>query len=669
MYLKLIFCLVISIAFSPMAWAQPAADSIEIENIIVTATRVAKGDPLTHQNVTLEEIESINLGQDPVKLIEELSPSIVSYTDGGTDIGNYTQFRLRGIDQSRINITLNGVPLNDMIDHGVYFSNFSDFGNSVQSMQIQRGVSASNMGVASYGGAISFESINLFGDDASGEAQVTVGSFGTLRTAAEATTGLMDSNVGLYTRLTRTQTDGYKFNSASDSYSLFFSGGKITDKDVIKLTAFTGKTQNGQSYEHVPLATILQEPRTNFNDLNDVDDFEQHMVQLQYARSLSQDFTFYTTGYYNGAGGVFPYSYGGDQYMYGLTNDHFGLMAHLAHEEAGRTLSAGIHAYTFDRTNFEFITPFVTAPYTRDFTDKKEASVFLKYKQQLQAAQIYVNVELRTIGMAMNGDQSLGNGLNMDHSWTFFNTVLGASINLNPASSVYLSYGCSSREPTRTDILNGVTKAETVNDVELGLRHEKGQFSLQTNLFYMAFQDEISKIGALQERSYMEIRQNVASSRRLGIELQSSYQASQHWSLSLNAAFMKTNIEQYENTGAVFRDVEQIFAPDWVIQPNIKYHFGNGNHFRLGGRYVSSSFTELSNNSDFLLPAHFILNAQLALQLTDRTKLNFMLSNITDQLYYTEGSPIDIDFDGSVDDIGYRVQPPRHFYIMVSYRI
>jgi len=176
-------------------------DSIDIEQVIILASRASDNDPVTIQNISAREINRLYNGQDPAVLLQQLSPSIISYSDAGTDIGNYAQFRMRGITQSRINVTLDGVPLNDMLDQGVFFSNFSDFANSVESIQVQRGVSASNVGVASYGGAINFESARVFGRDRGAELQMTTGSFGTLRTAAEVKTGLMDNGKNKYGRI------------------------------------------------------------------------------------------------------------------------------------------------------------------------------------------------------------------------------------------------------------------------------------------------------------------------------------------------------------------------------------------------------------------------------------------------------------------------------------
>lgn len=644
-----------------------ANDSMDVEQIIISATRSSLNDPVTFQNITAQKIEKIYAGQDPAVLLQQLSPSIVSYSDAGTDIGNYAQFRMRGISQSRINVTLNGVPLNDMVDQGVFFSNFSDFGNSIESIQVQRGVSASNIGVASYGGAVNFESTNVFKGDPSTQLQLTTGSFGTLRTSAEIKTGLMKNNIGAYGRITRTSVDGYKTHSASDSYSIFGSVGYAGKNDVLKLTGFMGKTQNDQSYLPVLLSDINADPKTNYNHPNDTDDFEQELIQLQYSKTIFDDTQIDATLYYGGARGVFPFAIDdATQFVFGLSNDHYGFLSHLTYNMANVTLKTGIQGYKFDRTNFEYVAPDVSNPYDRDHTTKKEISIFGKVNYQLNQISLYGDLQLRSVGLDFEPDQDLGTGLDTEESWFFTNFVFGANYQINKTQSIYASFGRSGREPTRSDIRNGVTEEEYANDIELGWRMNGDRFSIATNLFNMTFNNEISSVGALMERSYMEIRQNVENSRRSGLEIELSYQPSNKLSVDLNAAYMNTNVSEFNNGSQTFTDVEHTFAPKWVFRPQVNYNISNAIGFILSGRRVSSSFMELANIPSFEVPAHTVVNAQVDVKFNKRASMSLMLNNIFDEIYFTDGAPIDLDFDGNVEGPGYRVQPPRHFYLMFT---
>ena len=657
---------ILFIALSFTAFCQDISnlsDSLDLEAVIISASRAEQKDPVTFQNISIAEIENLYEGQDPAVLLQQLSPSIVSYSDAGTDIGNYAQFRLRGISQSRINVTLNGVPLNDMVDQGVFFSNFSDFGNSVESIQVQRGVSAAQNGVASYGGAINFESTNIFKGDAKTNLALTTGSFSTLRTSAEMKTGLLKNNTAAYGRFTRTTVDGYKTHSASDSYSIFGSFGWTGGKDVLKFTGFMGKTQNDQSYLPVLLSDIEANPRTNYNHPNDTDDFEQELFQLQYSRQLSDRANFNATAYYGGARGVFPFAIDNTtQFVFGLTNDHYGLITDFSYRADQLELKGGIQGYQFDRTNFEYVAPAVSAPYSLDDTDKFEISSFAKANYSWDKFSLYGNIQLRNIQLDLVGDPILGAG-DFANDWTFFNYVIGAHYQLNRQSGLYLSYGRTSREPTRSDIFNGVMTPESVSDLEIGWRFSSSKLSIDANLFHMSFTDEITAVGALQELSYMEIRQNVPKSRRSGFELLFNYKANSKVSLGLNAAYLDSNVDQFDNGSEIFNDVQHIFAPKWTISPQVAWRASEKWSFLFSGRHVSSSFMELANIPSFELPSHTVANLNMEYRITSRAKIDLSINNIFDQLYFTDGAPVDFDFDGLVEGPGYRVQPPRHFYV------
>lgn len=644
-------------------------DSLDIEQVIISATRASKKDPVTIQNISEREINKIYSGQDPAVLLQQLSPSIISYSDAGTDIGNYAQFRLRGIDQSRINVTLDGVPLNDMLDQGVFFSNFSDFANSVESIQVQRGVSASNVGVASYGGAINFESARIFGQEKGTELQLTTGSFGTLRTSAEMRSGLSSKGIGAYGRVTRTSTDGYKTHSASDSYSIFGSVGFLGDKDVLKITGFMGKTQNDQSYLPVLLSDIDLDPRTNYNHPNDTDDFEQELVILKYQRSLAADMSWDVTAYYGGARGVFPFGIDDEtQFVFGLSNDHYGFLSNLTVEKGNYTITTGLQAYRFDRNNFEFIAPNSSNPNSDADSDKGEISAYAKLNYDVGDVNIYGNLQFRQVGIDLYADKIIG-GSDINESWTFINALAGVNLQLTDDQSAYLSIGRTGREPTRSDILNGVMQEEYVTDVELGWRWQSQEWAINANAFLMSFTDEISNVGALQELSYMEIRQNVPSSRRNGFELQLRHQATDDISWTLNGAYLNTNVSEFDNGDEIFRDVTHIFSPSLVVRPQVELNLWDGVAFLVSGRYVSEAFMELGNRDTFTLPAHTVVNAQLDLRFTESLDLSIMINNLGNTRYFTDGAPVDVDFDGIVEGPGFRIQPPRHIYLIATLRL
>ena len=663
-----------------------------LEEVIITATRADERTPVSKTDINAEKIEAIYSGQDPSVVLEKLAPSIVSYSDAGADIGNYVQFRLRGIDQTRINTTLNGVPLNDMIDQGVFFSNFSDFGNSVESIQVQRGVGTSSNGVASYAGSINFESKRLNTEEPSGELQLLNGSFGTMRASGEISTGKLSNDLAFYSRFTRTTSDGYKENSGSDSYSFFLSGGYIGNKDILRVTAFMGKTENDQSYLPVLLSDINLNPRTNYNHPNDTDNFEQELVQVQYGRVLNSELNLNTTLYYGGSRGVFPFGLDNTtQLMFGLENDHFGLLSDIQYERGDLNLTAGLHTYTFQRDNFNYTSPNVTNPDYEDETEKNEFSFFTKASYDVGDFTVYGDLQLRSVQLEFLTDQVLSFGGNVPQGtfgqtrdWFFFNPKVGVSYRAGSNATVYASFGRTGREPTRTDILQGdgssinefnytsvldesVVQEEYVNNLEVGYQLTEERFSLAVNYFLMDFENEISLVGALAARSYVALRQNIRDSRRSGVEVQAELKPDAHWVFGLNATYMNTNVDQFDNGTEVFNDVNHIFALEILLTPSVTWNSRNGLSLNLNGRYAGESFMELSNDPEFELPSYFVLNAQANVRVSSVISLSLFVNNIFDELYFTDGAPVDLDFDGVVEGPGFRVQPPRNYYLMLKF--
>ncbi len=666
-----------------------------LSNLTVISSRASKTDPVTQTTVPAVQIQENYAGQDPSIVLERNIPSVVSFSDAGTDIGNYVQFRLRGMDQTRINTTLNGVPLNDMIDQGVFFSNFSDFANSMQSIQVQRGVGLSANGTASYAGSVNFESVNLEGEGPEVGIDLTGGSFNTLRTAGEVKSGRLSNDLAVYSRFTRTTSDGYKFNSASDSYSFFFSGGYLGDSHVLKVNAFAGKTQNDQSYLPVLRTDIENEPRTNYNSPNDTDDFEQELLQLQYTGLISDDLILNSSVYYGGSRGVFPFGLSPtSQLLYGLENDHYGFMGDLSYKTGDFSIKGGVHAYTFLRENINSTAPNTSNPDYQDETTKNEFSSFLRLNYATGKLNLFGDLQLRNVELNFDTDQiqSFGGsvpagGLNSSRNWLFLNPRFGARYSLSETSSVYASVGATGREPTRTDILQGdgssinefnfvsaqdedIVVAEHVIDYELGYNFSKAGLQADINLFWMDFRNEISLVGALAANSYIPLRQNINESYRRGVEWVIDYAIGNQWDLNFNGAWMQTNVDRFVNgTGEVFTNVEHIFAPDWNLNASLRYKPVDKIGIWLRGRYLSESFMELSNDEDFTLPEVFLLDAQLDVELTEQLRLSFFLNNVFDELYFTDGAPVDTDFDGAVDGPGFRVQPPRNALVQLRVKI
>ncbi|MCS7004501.1 MAG: TonB-dependent receptor [Cytophagales bacterium] len=681
------------------------------EIIITDSYRADEQTPVTQKTVELQQIEAKMIGQDGLFLMEKLSPSFITSTQAGTGFTNYGDFRLRGMPQKRVNITLNGVPLNDMIDQGVYFSNFTDIMNSVQSFQIQRGVGTSVNGTASYAGSINFESANLNEGKSSGDLQYTTGSFNTHKLSAEYKTGLLPNNFAFYGRFSQITTDGFKKNSGTESYSFFFSGGYFGKKDIFKLTAFNGQTKNQLAYLNEPKNVLERDYRTNSLDVNDKDDFGQQFAQLQHIHTFHQRQKITSSLYYGGAGGIFPFGFPFPLYTtnkdstspaqnvlvhinYPLQNRHFGFMSIFNNRSLnGRTdWSTGVHVYTFLRENKEGYLPQASNPYYFDKVQKNEASAFAKLSHTQGKTTFYADVQLRAVSMDMKLQYSFTDELdpqartpifNPDtlniptYNWLFINPKVGLTYEVNQNLQAYISLGRTGREPTRYDILGSwrikpsnlinvrntsYFKEEYVNDLELGIKYRKNRSFVELNGFYMLFQNEITPIGSIVN-GFIDIQQNVPSSYRAGIELDYQYDITPKWQVLGNLTYMQSRVREYRSGDtAVFKSVQQILSPEWLINYGVQYCPFEVLQIGLSARYISEQFMELTNNPDFKVPSSHILDGYLRWKFYKEHSLNVQVNNLFNQKYYTSGAPVDPTYSGNFVP-GFLIQPLRSVFI------
>jgi len=666
--------------------------------IFVDDVRVDAQAPVSQTTIGRAEIEQDNIGQDPIYTLERLTPSILTHSDAGTRFANYGYMRLRGMDQTRINMTLNGIPLNDMIDQGVFFSNFNDFGNSIQSVQVQRGVGTSTHGTASYAGSINFESRNIVMDDASAGLKLSGGAFNSYRASAELNTGSID-NYGLYGRFSKTESDGYRDNSGTDSRSFFMSGGYFGSRNIFKVTAFTGFTENELAYTHIPIDQIREDPTTNNLPVHDIDNFGQQFLQFQYGRSFTDRLTLTSSLYYGGAGGDFPVGFtGGDgefvQQNFSLFNDHYGLQSTIQYADGDLfSVSGGLHVYRFDRVNEETFEPQSETIYYQDDSRKDEISTFVKASRRFGDLELYGDLQLRAVWLDLNPDMSFLANQNVSASqvdvptrhYTFLSPKIGATYFVSDQFNVYASFGRSGREPTRQDILGATNinasnldvvsdpnsvKAEYVNDYEGGFRFRSTRFAGKLNGFIMKFSNEISPTGDYIPEGFIQLRENIDESSRYGIEAQMRLILHSQFTLSGNATWMRSNIASFSPGGSdqVYEDVESILTPNWLLNSSVTYSPRAWLDLTLSGRYMGEAYLELTNRDDMILPSFFVTDLAINARLRNNITASVKVNNLTDELYFTNGAPLDTNFDGMMDTPGYIVQPPRHVFAEIEFR-
>lgn len=618
-----------------------AAPRDTLERVVIRATRAGPATPTSQTVLTRETIERTYVGQDaPLALLGVTG--ITAASDAGAFSG-YSSIRLRGIDQKRLAISVDGVPLNDPEDQVLYFSNVPDFMNSMQSVQVQRGVGSSAFGTAAFAGSLNFESIPIAATPRGSEVQLTGGSWGTRRASVEHATGLTNG-FAAYGRVSAQTTDGYRRHSGNDAESGFLSAGWFGARDAVKFTGFAGRSRMQLAYYAASEAEIRVDPRTNPMSPDERDDFRQEMASLQYTRVLAPGATLTATAYRNSAGGWFDVDVGSDS-LWRFTLDHvwYGALSTLAWERGDVALAAGAHVSTYHRDHALAIRPDIDAPLYDNRGHKQEQSAFAKATWTRGAFDWHGDVQVRRAAFRYRPTAGSTFGT-PEVDWVFMNPKVGVTWRARPALSFHASVGQSGREPTRGDMFAGAddlddaaaaellpldqVRPERLTDVEAGVRLARGPLTLGLNAFAMHFTNEIAPVGALSITG-SQLRRNVDRSTRRGVELEAAWQARANLALSANAMWLRARIAEYtdEAAGVTYRDVPPLLTPAVIANAQAAWRPGTRTELTVTARHVGRSHLANDGNAALTTPAFTIADAGAAVTL-GRHALRLQVQNL-----------------------------------------
>ena len=645
-----------------------------LEASTITAVRGDAAAPVSRATIDQAELDRRYFGQE-LPLLLTSAPSITAYSDAGSFSG-YSYMRLRGIDQSRVNITLDGIPLNDPEDHFVYFSNFPDLTNSLESIELQRGVGASSNGVASYAGSLTMESVSLAGARRGGDLQLERGSFDSNRGSVEYATGLLPSRLSFYARASAQETEGYRRHSGNRSQSFFVSGGYFGDRDIVKAVAFGGRARNGLAYLAASSDQLAADPRANPLTEAERDDFSQSFASVQYTRLLGANADAGITTYGMWSGGDYDVRVDPDLWNFGLVSGAGGAVATARARFGQLRILGGVHANAYERAHYAAIRPELDTRLYDNHGFKNEVSGFAKATYDVGRLSVYGDLQARQARFRYEPDANAG----IDSrriSWNFVNPTVGATWQASGALRVYASYGRNGREPTRNDMFAGFDNLDTTNaafvgnlnrvrpesvrDLEAGVAARTSRVGLQANVYSMDFRNEISAIGPL---SYLglPLRKNVGRSYRRGVEVDLALRATPALTVRANATVSRNRIDAYTDdaSSVTYRDVEPLLTPAVTANGSFTYALGRALQLSLDGRFVGRSF--LANTSDvrFTTPGRAIADASADWSL-DRYSLGVRVNNLTSTPFYTGGYT-----DGTASY--YYVLPPRNVFVTIRAR-
>nr|WP_309757051.1 TonB-dependent receptor [Flavobacterium sp.] len=525
----------------------------QLDEVLVSAVRVTAKTPVSFSNLGKKEIKFRNLGQD-IPILMNYLPSVVTTSDAGNGAG-YTGIRVRGSDATRVNVTINGIPYNDSESHGTYWVNMPDFASSVESLQLQRGVGTSTNGAGAFGASLNMLTDN-YAAQSTGEISNSFGSFNTRKHTVKFSTGLMNDHFEIAGRLSAIKSDGFVDRGASDLKSYFLQGTYVGKTTLIKALVFGGNEKTYQSWNGIDGET-LQKDRT-FNSAgaftdeqgnarfydNETDNYQQDHSQLHWNEKLSTNWnTNFALHYTKGKGFYENYKEDAKFSSYGLTpivingttinrtdlirqkwldNDFYGttFSANYKKEKLDVIFGGGWNKYEGSHFGKVIWSRFASQSelgdkYYDDYAVKIDGNIFAKANYQItDKLSLFGDLQFRSVNYKADGVQANS----VDDSFNFFNPKTGLTYDIDTNNSLYFSYARANREPNRTDYEGGNVKPEKLNDFELGWRYVAEKVQFNTNVYYMAYKDQLILTGNLDDVG-APIRSNSEKSYRLGLEV------------------------------------------------------------------------------------------------------------------------------------------------------
>jgi iron complex outermembrane receptor protein len=655
-----------------------------LEQVYLNGVRVRADSPITHSNLTKQDLAKRNLGQDIPVLLNYL-PGVVTTSDAGAGVG-YTGIRVRGSDATRVNVTINGIPYNDSESQGTFWVNLPDFASSIESLQLQRGVGSSTNGSGSFGA-----SLNIDTDRSSKEAFAQIansyGSFDTRKHSVKFSTGLLNDRVEISGRVSNITSDGYIDRASSDLKSYFLQGSYKTDNTFIKALVFGGREVTYQSWFGIDEQTLSTNPTFNpagmYSDedgtvrfhQNQVDDYDQDHYQLIWNERYNNNWsTSATLNYTKGSGffeeykedasldfhGLLPITIDGETSTESdlvrrrwLENNFYALSANANYKDENWDTTTGVFYSYYQGLHFgeviwatNFTGPNLGDRYYSGTGDKHEFTTFSKASYKINNSwSVFGDLQMRIVNYKTAGLTSDKVNMIVDEQYEFFNPKFGASYSLNQGNQLYVSYGRASREPRRSDFEQGVFTPEILDDYELGWRFTGKNNTLSANLYYMDYKDQLVLTGQLDDSGGF-IRETSGNSYRAGLEVEGDFKVLQQLHVRPNIALSSNKNKDYTTSrdGALVNlgTTNISFSPSFIAGNSIDYSPKQNLQIALLSKYVGEQYLGNIDSQTSKLDAYFLNDFSVNYTIT---KLSFakslvlqgLVNNIFDVKYISNG--------------------------------
>ncbi len=701
-------------------------DVVLTDEILISATRANSKTPVAYTNITGDEIASRNMGQD-IPYLLQLTPSFVATSDAGAGVG-YTNFRIRGTDLNRINVTVNGIPANDAESHGTWFVDLPDLASSIENVQVQRGVGTSTNGAAAFGATINMQT-NALRKDAYGEYKTAAGTFNTFKNTVSAGSGLINGKFAVDARLSKVTSDGYIDRASSDLKSFFVSGGYYSENTIIKVNIFSGFEETYQAWNGIS-SEMLKTNRTynscgEYTDENgvtryydnQVDHYQQDHSQLHFSHKLNSMWNINASAFYTYGRGYYEnykqnkkladyqlpdIGFGGDTIRRTdlvnrkwLDNRFYGITYSVNYTGSKSNLVLGGGFSVYDGDHFGNV---IWAKYYgssnpnhewyRNNGKKKDYNFFAKYNYSVgEDLNLFADLQFRRIEYSIVGIDDDLRDLGQSHDFNFFNPKFGVSYQPSNNQKLYLSFAIANREPNRTAFVDkapgGKTPgAETLQDLEAGYNFSSSRFSFAANYYFMNYNDQLVLTGEINDVG-APIMVNVDKSFRTGIELQAGVQIVKSLQWNGNATFSSNKIKNFteyvDNWDTWGQEQYDLGTTDIAFSPNIVANsqlvFSPVKNLNLSfiSSFVGKQYIDNTSNDDRILNSYFVNHLKadynFKTNLFEEITLHLMVNNLFNEVYESNAWVYSYIYEGNRSKMdGYYPQAGTHFMFGVDFK-
>jgi iron complex outermembrane receptor protein len=693
---------------------------VALSSVTVSALRANEDTPMAFTNISEEELNKQNLGKDLPVLLRFL-PSVVTTSDAGAGVG-YTGIRVRGSDATRVNVTINGIALNDAESHGTFWVNLSDFSSSVENLQVQRGIGTSTNGAAAFGASVNV-STDEGSKDAFAKLTSSAGSFNTFKNTVKFSTGISKNGFEFSGRLSNITSDGYIDRASSQLKGYFLQGTYTSANTKIKALTFGGHERTYQAWYGIDPVTLATNRTHNpagaqYDDEgntqgyydNQVDNYNQDHTQFHIEKRLSNYSRLslglnYTHGYgyyeefydlWNGGGDVSydylklpPLTINGQSVTQTenvvrkwLDNDFYVANLLFHHKKGVHEVHAGAYFSNYQGLHFGSLVWANRAnvnPKHRFYENtgkKKDVNIFAKWNLAISDEwNLYADAQIRWVDYKVSGEVAGPSEFNVNDAHTFFNPKAGVVFKPNTQHQFYASYAKAHKEPNRTDFENGNPVPEELNDFELGWRWKTDNAYVNLNLYYMGYKNQLVLTGAIDNVG-APIRENAGDSFRQGLEIEGGWNFAPSWNLQSNLSLSKNRNKHkfFERDGQLVNlgDTHLSYSPSLVAAEQLTYNrerwsISLTNKF-VGEQYMGNINAELSKLESYSVQDILVQAVLVEKEKGPSLDLNFHIYNILNERYSSNGYFYTFDDNWTtpgmittIEGVGYYPQAGRHF--------